>query len=160
MTLFSPTRDQALQLDRQDPLAGFRGQFVIDDPELIYLDGNSLGRLPKAVIERVQKAVEQEWGADLIRGWNKGWWQAPVRVGEKIAPLIGAAAGQVIVSDQTSVNLFKLAAAALNLRPDRRRIVTDALNFPSDLYVLQGVVKILSPAGGRVGGVRPPYRNQ
>ncbi|HEY2980367.1 MAG TPA: kynureninase [Anaerolineales bacterium] len=140
---FSPSREYALQLDQQDPLAAFREQFIIDDPDLIYLDGNSLGRLPKAVIERMHKAVEEEWGTDLIRGWNAGWWEAPVRVGEKIAALVGAAPGQVIVSDQTSLNLFKLASAALALRPHRKRIVTDTFNFPSDLYVLQGLVKLL-----------------
>jgi len=142
---FELSREYALQLDRQDSLAAYRGEFVIDDPDLIYLDGNSLGRMPKAVIQRMRVAVEEEWGKDLIRSWNKGWWQAPVRVGEKIAPLLGAAPGQVIVSDQTSVDLFKLAAAALALRPERKRIVTDTFNFPSDLYILQGIVKLLLP---------------
>lgn len=158
---FSRSREYAFQLDRQDPLASYRNGFVIDDPDLIYLDGNSLGRLPKAVIDRMRVAVEQEWGTDLIRGWNKGWWEAPVRVGEKVAGLIGAAPGQVIVSDQTSVNLFKLATASLNLRPTRRRIVTDTLNFPSDLYILQGVVKLLGDrhevirVGVQDGGITP-----
>ena len=147
MTNFSPSIDYAKQLDRQDPLASSREQFAINDPELIYLDGNSLGRMPKAVVERMQKAVEEGWGTDLIRGWNKGWWEAPVRIGEKIASVLGAAEGQVIVSDQTSLNLYKLATAALTLRPDRKRIITDTFNFPSDLYILQGIVKLLSTAG-------------
>jgi len=91
----------------------------------------------------VNRAVEAEWGSDLIRSWNKGWWEAPARIGELVAPLIGAGPGQVIISDQTSLNLFKLATAALGLRPGRSRIVTDALNFPSDLYVLQGIASML-----------------
>ena len=149
MTNFSPTLDFAKQLDSQDPLASYREQFVINDPDLIYLDGNSLGRMPKAVIPRMQQAVSEEWGNDLIRGWNKGWWEAPTRIGEKIASLIGAAEGQVIVGDQTSINLYKVATAALTLRPNRERILTDTFNFPSDLYILQGIVKLLS-SGGRV----------
>ena len=143
MTNFSAARLYAQQLDSQDLLASYREQFVINDPDLIYLDGNSLGRMPRAVIERMQKAVEDEWGTDLIRGWNKGWWEAPARIGEKIASLLGAANGQVIVNDQTSLNLYKLATAALTLQPDRKRIITDTFNFPSDLYILQGIVKLL-----------------
>jgi len=139
---FNPSRDFACQLDTQDELASFRSQFVIPDPNLIYLDGNSLGRLPKAAAERVSAAIA-EWGSDLIRGWNKGWWDSPARVGEKIARLVGAGPGQVIVCDSTSVNLFKLVMAALALHPRRRRIVTDTLNFPSDLYILQGCVNLL-----------------
>ena len=142
MTNFSATREYARQLDKTDSLASYRAQFVINDPALIYLDGNSLGRMPKAVRARMQKAVDDEWGTDLIRGWNKGWWEAPTRIGEKIASLLGAANGQVIVSDQTSLNLYKLATAALTLRPDRKHIITDTFNFPSDLYVLQGIVKL------------------
>jgi kynureninase len=120
MTNFSPSREFAVQLDQQDSLASYREQFVVNDPDLIYLDGNSLGRLPKSVIERMKKAVEEEWGIDLIRGWNKGWWEAPTRIGEKIASLIGAAEGEVIAGDQTSINLFKLATAALTLQPQKK----------------------------------------
>ncbi|GAB4463340.1 MAG: kynureninase [Anaerolineales bacterium] len=146
MTTFSPTLSFAQHLDSLDPLASFRDQFVITDPDLIYLDGNSLGRLPKAAAERAKQIVDEEWGGGLIRGWNKGWWDAPRRVGDKIGALIGAAPGQVIVSDTVSVNLFKLAAAALTLQPHRKRIITDTLNFPSDLYILQGIVNLLSPS--------------
>ena len=146
MTKFSSSLDYAKQLDQQDPLASFRAQFVISDPDLIYLDGNSLGRLPKATTERMRQVVEQEWGADLIRGWNQDWWHAPVRIGEKIAGLVGAAPGQIIVCDSVSINLFKLASAALSLRPARTKIITDTLNFPSDLYILQGLANML---GGR-----------
>jgi kynureninase len=142
MINFSTFREFAAQLDKQDPVASYRDQFVVNDPDLIYLDGNSLGRLPKAVIERIQKAVQEEWGTDLIRGWNKGWWETPTRIGEKIALLLGAAEGQVVVGDQTSINLFKLAAAALTLNSERKRVITDTFNFPSDLYILQGIVKL------------------
>ncbi|UCH11377.1 MAG: kynureninase [Fidelibacterota bacterium] len=140
------TSDEARALDRHDTLAPFRDRFVVDQPGLIYLNGNSLGRLPKATAERMREVVEQEWGCDLIRGWNRSWYEAAVRIGEKVAQLVGAAPGQVILSDSTSVNLFKLVLAALELRPDRNRIVSDTLNFPSDLYVLQSCVRLL---GGR-----------
>jgi kynureninase len=139
---FSTSLDFAKQLDQQDPLASYREQFVTSDPDLIYLDGNSLGRLPKSVIERMKKAVEEEWGTDLIRGWNKSWWESPTRIGNKIASLLGAADGQVVVGDQTSINLFKLATAALTLQPQKKRIITDTFNFPSDLYILQGIIKL------------------
>ena len=140
---FNPSHSFAENLDSQDPLSPFRARFVIDDPALIYLDGNSLGRLAYASLARIQPLVDQEWGRDLIRGWNQSWWEAPIRIGEKIARLVGAASGQVIACDTVSVNLFKLAAAALALRPDRTSIITDTLNFPSDLYILQGLVRLL-----------------
>src|SRR5687767_4136186 len=156
MTNFSTSPDFAKQLDQQDSLASYREQFVANDSDLIYLDGNSLGRLPKSVIERMQKAVEEEWGTDLIRGWNKGWWESPSRIGNKIGSLLGAAEGQVVVGDQTSINLFKLATAALTLQPQKKRIITDTFNFPSDLYILQGIVRLLTPSPkvgeGRGGG--------
>jgi kynureninase len=140
------SRAYATQLDQADELARFRGRFVVDEPDLIYLDGNSLGRLPKEVIHRMATGVEAEWGKRLIRSWNEGWWEAPLRVGNKIATLVGAGPDQIAVCDQTSVNLFKLVMAALKLNPERHRIITDTLNFPSDLYVLQGIVELL---GGR-----------
>ncbi|HEX5943365.1 MAG TPA: kynureninase [Anaerolineales bacterium] len=143
MTNLSAAREFAAQLDQQDPLASYREQFVANDPDMIYLDGNSLGRLPTSVIERMEKAVEEEWGTDLIRGWNKGWWDSPSRIGNKIASLLGAAEGQVVVGDQTSINLFKLATAALTAQPRKKRIITDTFNFPSDLYVLQGIDHLL-----------------
>jgi kynureninase len=134
--------EYARELDRDDELVRFRGEFVIDDPDLIYLDGNSLGRLPKATASRIRDVSQIEWGGRLIRGWNDGWFTAPQRIGAKIAGLIGARPDEVILADSTSVNLFKLVAAALQVRPDRRTIVTDDLNFPSDLYVLEGAVKL------------------
>jgi len=149
MTNFSPSLDFARQLDSQDPLASYRDQFVITDPDLIYLDGNSLGRMPKVAQERAKQVVKEQWGNDLIRGWNKGWWEAPQRVGDKIGGLIGAAHGQVIVNDTVSLNLFKLATSALTLQPNRKRIITDTFNFPSDLYILQGITNLLD---GRVDG--------
>ena len=143
MNNFSAALSFARELDVQDKLASLREAFVISDPDLIYLDGNSLGRLPKAAIERAKQVVEKEWGEGLIRSWNTNWWESPVRVGDKIGKLIGAANGQVLVSDNTSVNLFKLVMAALTHHPGRKRIVTDRLNFPSDLYILQGCVESL-----------------
>jgi kynureninase len=140
---FETGEDFARQLDRLDDLARYRQEFYITDPDLIYLDGNSLGRLPLATRDRIRAVVEQDWGVDLIRSWNANWYQAPARVGDKIARLLGAAPGQVLVSDSTSVNLFKLACAALMLRPGRERIVSDTLNFPSDLYILQGIIPLL-----------------
>jgi kynureninase len=136
-------RADALALDRADPLAAFRDRFALPDG-VIYLDGNSLGALPKATAGRLAGLVATEWGGDLIRSWTKhGWIDLPLRVGDKIARLIGARPGEVAVADSTSVNLFKLMAAALRLRPDRRVIVSDVGNFPTDLYVAQGLVELL-----------------
>jgi kynureninase len=142
-TRFNAAPELAGELDSRDELASCRARFVISDPDLLYFDGNSLGRLTKASLDRASQVVEEEWGRGLIRGWNEGWWEATSRVGDKIGQLIGAAAGRVIVSDTTSINLFKLTLAALVLHPERMRIVTDSLNFPSDLYILQGCVHVL-----------------
>jgi kynureninase len=132
--------------DACDPLAHARERFFIPDG-VIYLDGNSLGVLPASAHARVSHVVEQEWGADLIRSWNKNdWIGMPARLGARIAPLIGAAADEVIVADSTSVNLFKLAAAAVALRKPRRIILTERSNFPTDLYVLQGLEQMLGGA--------------
>src|SRR5215207_1534144 len=133
------TRSRAEALDAADPLAPFRDRFVVADPELIYLDGNSLGRLPAATSERLRRAVEDEWGRGLIRSWSE-WIELPRRVGDAIATgVLDARPGEVLMSDSTTVNLYKLAAAALDARPGRRIIVTDDDNFPTDLYVLQGL---------------------
>jgi len=133
----------AAELDAADELAPFRARFVDDDPDLIYLDGNSLGRLPLAATELANDLVRQQWGGRLIRGWNEGWFTAPEHLGAKIAQLIGAHPDEVLVADSTSVNLFKLAVAALRAQAGRSRIISDDLNFPSDLYVLQGVIDLL-----------------
>ena len=140
---FDSSVELARQLDEQDELARFREEFVFPQPDLIYLDGNSLGRLPRRTVDRMRRAVEEEWGRDLIRGWNAGWWDSPGRVGDKIGRLLGAGPGQVVVSDTTSVNLFKLVMVALEMTSGRDRIVSDVLNFPSDLYILQGCVRLL-----------------
>lgn len=143
MKNFSTSRDFALQLDMQDKLASFKEAFVIPDPSLVYFDGNSLGMMPKVAQEKSRQIIDEQWGKDLIRGWNKGWWDAPSRVGDKIGQLIGAAAGQTLVGDTVSVNLFKLATSALTLQPNKTRIITDTFNFPSDLYILQGINQML-----------------
>ena len=137
------TRDDALALDAADALAPFRAAF--DLPEgLIYLDGNSLGPPPSAALERLAAVARHEWGEDLIRSWNTaGWIDAPLRVGDKIARLIGAQPREVAVADSTTVNLFKLAAGALSLRPGRRGILTETGNFPTDAYALQGLAALL-----------------
>ncbi|MDB5425004.1 MAG: kynU, partial [Phenylobacterium sp.] len=138
------TRDDAAALDAADPLAGFRAAF--DLPQgVIYLDGNSLGPPPKTALARLADVAAREWGGDLIRSWNvNGWLEAPLRVGGKIAGLIGAKPHEVAVADSTSVNLFKLAAGALSLRPGRTTILSETGNFPTDLYVLQGLAALLS----------------
>lgn len=133
------TREDAVARDAADPLAGYRERFVVDDPELLYLDGNSLGRLPAATVDRLLHVAQQEWGHGLVRSWP-GWIDLPVRAGDLIGThLLGAAPGQTIVSDSTTVNLYKLAAAALDARPGRRVIVTDDANFPTDRYVVEGL---------------------
>lgn len=132
----------ALELDGADVLNSFRSRFRIEDPETIYLDGNSLGRLPELTAVHLDKVIAEEWGARLIRSWNEGWYDRASRIGDKIAGIIGAEPGEVIVSDSTSVNLFKLACAALFHQPGRNRIVSDGFNFPSDLYILQGIVRM------------------
>lgn len=140
----------AQSLDAADPLARFRSCFAHPDPNLIYVDGNSLGRLPLTALTQVRELVEQQWGERLIRSWNEGWFDAPERIGAKIAALIGAQPDEVIVADSTSVNLFKLLVAGLRYveaqAPKRTRVLTDDLNFPSDLYIAQGVIDLL---GGR-----------
>lgn len=133
----------AAQLDAQDPLAQFRERFVIADSDLIYMDGNSLGRLPRATLPLAENIITHQWGERLIRSWNEGWFDTPERVGAKIAQLIGAQPDEVIVADSTSINLFKLAVAALRNQYGRLHILTDNLNFPSDLYILQGAIDLL-----------------
>lgn len=133
----------AHELDAQDELASFRDEFVINDRSLIYLDGNSLGRLPKRTVEFMRNVIEGEWGGRLIRAWNEGWINTPAELGARIARLVGAQADEVVVTEATSINLFKLTAAALRARPSRTKIVSDAINFPSDLYILQGIIDLI-----------------
>jgi kynureninase len=134
----------AHELDAQDELASFRDEFVLNDPSLIYLDGNSLGRLPKRTANFMRHAIEREWGKRLIRVWNDGWINTPTELGAKIARLVGAQADEILVTEATSINLFKLAIAALQARPNRAKVVSDVLNFPSDLYILQGIIDLLA----------------
>jgi kynureninase len=135
------TREDALALDAADPLAHLRQQFDIP-PGLIYLDGNSLGVMPKATPARVQQVVTQEWGVGLIGSWNSaGWMELAPRIGDKIGRLIGAAPGECVAADSTSVNLFKVLSAALSIAradaPQRTRIVSERSNFPTDLYIAE-----------------------
>ena len=148
------TRDDCAALDRADPLREMRHRFAIP-PGLIYLDGNSLGMLAKHVGARVAEAINHQWGETLIGSWNvHGWFHLPQKIGDRIARLIGAPASSVVAGDTISVNLFKLLGSALKLRPQRKTILTDSGNFPSDLYMAQGlrdllddghVVKIVAP---------------
>jgi len=136
-------REQALALDAEDPLAPWRDRFTLPEG-VIYLDGNSLGALPKAVPPRLKRAVEQEWGVGLIRSWNDAdWYLAPQRIGARIAQLVGAAADEVIVADSTSANLFKVLIAALRLRPGRKRILGERGDFPTDAYIASGVAGLM-----------------
>lgn len=133
------TLDEARQLDGADPLREFRGRFDLPDG-VIYLDGNSLGALPKATPARLEQVLRGEWGDGLIRSWNDAdWITLPQRIGAKIAPLIGAGPDEVIVCDSVSVNLFKLIGAALNMRPGRKVILSEPGNFPTDLYMIAGL---------------------
>ena len=135
------SRAHAESLDSADELAGFRDRFVIDDPALIYLDGNSLGRLSKATEARLIEVIRTEWGGDLVRHWDD-WLPLPGVIGDRLGhALLGVAPGQVVVGDSTTVNLYKGASAALDARPDRRVVVTDSENFPTDRYVLEGLVQ-------------------
>jgi kynureninase len=137
------TRADAEALDAADDLATLRREFVLPEG-VVYLDGNSLGALPRRAAERVRDVVEREWGRDLIRSWNdNGWIDLPGRVAGLLGPLIGASADEVAVADSTSVDAFKLLAGGLRLRPGRRVIVSEEANFPTDLYVAQGLARLL-----------------
>jgi kynureninase len=137
-------RDEIASWDRDDPLRPFRDEFLVPEG-LVYLDGNSLGVLPRRTPARISELVEQEWGVDLIRSWNEhDWIHYPRRVGDLIARIVGAEPGEVVAADSTSVNLFKLLGAAVRLRPDRSVILSERENFPTDLYVAQGLCELLS----------------
>ena len=143
MSELSITRADCLARDAQDPLAPLRERFDLP-PNLIYLDGNSLGARPRAALERAAQVVAREWGRDLITSWNTaGWFDMPKRLGERLGPLIGAAPGEVAVTDTTSLNLFKALAAAVHMQQDaqpaRRVIVTERSNFPTDIYMAEGL---------------------
>ena len=137
------TREACLQADQHDPLAGFRSRFALPEG-VIYLDGNSLGPMPVTASRRAAEVITEEWGTELIRAWNtRGWFDLPAKLGDMVSPLIGGQAGETVVTDSTSINLFKAVAAALTIqeadRPGRRVIISERENFPTDLYILQGL---------------------
>jgi len=139
----SLSRGEAEALDAADPLAGLRQEFDLPDG-VIYLDGNSLGPPPRTALARLSQTAAAEWGRDLILSWNlNGWMEAPLRIGGKIARLVGAEPHEVAVADSTSVNLFKLAAGALSLRPGRTTLLAQTGEFPTDLHILQGLAALL-----------------
>ena len=140
---FKADQASAKEMDLQDPIAGFREKFVVSDPDLIYLDGNSLGRLPESTLPHLEHAAKHQWGDQLIRSWNQGWFRKPQALGARLAELIGAEEDEVLICDTTCINLFKLTIAALRSKPNRKKIVSDELNFPSDLYVFQGAADLL-----------------
>ncbi|GAA3544230.1 kynureninase [Nonomuraea rosea] len=136
-------RDRCLALDAADPLREFRDEFVLPEGT-VYLVGNSLGALPRRTAERVRRAVEDEWGRELVGGWNAaGWYTQPLTLGDRLAPLIGAGPGQVVVGNSTSIAIHQAVAAASRLRPERRVIVSDVRNFPTDHYMVQGLAGLL-----------------
>ncbi|WP_267269340.1 kynureninase [Pseudomonas protegens] len=140
-------KNHCLSLDEQDPLAPLRQQFALPEG-VIYLDGNSLGARPVAALERARQVIEQEWGDGLIRSWNSaGWRDLSQRLGDRLAPLIGAGSGEVVITDTTTINLFKVLSAALRVQaeraPERRVIVSESSNFPSDLYIAEGLTQML-----------------
>ena len=132
------TRDDALALDANDPLAGFRDRFHIPNPDVVYLDGNSLGMPPKRTLERLREVYENDWATGLIRSWDH-WIDLPQRVGNQVARLIGARDGEVVVHDTTTMNVYQLVHAAIALRPDRRVIAISDHDFPTDRYVVDGI---------------------
>ena len=137
-------RAYALELDKNDPLAEYRSKFVITDPNLCYLDGNSLGRLPHATVKAVSDFLSQEWGNEVVTGWSH-WIDEAQVAGDLLGrAALGAGPGQVLVCDTTSVNFYQLCLAAINARPGRKTIITDAANFPTDRYILEGIARQLS----------------
>ncbi|MCY4239208.1 MAG: kynureninase [Rhodospirillaceae bacterium] len=137
------TRNDCVARDNADPLARMREHFDVPD-DMIYLDGNSLGALPHATKDRLRQTIEDQWGLDLIKSWNKhDWYTMPLRCGQKLSKFIGAKPTEVVCADSTSVNLFKLLATALAARSDRKVIVSERSNFPTDLYIAQGLIGML-----------------
>jgi kynureninase len=134
-------RQYALELDKNDPLARFKSQFVISDPEMCYLDGNSLGRLPKATVTAINDFMTKEWGPEVVTGWSH-WVDEAQPTGDLLGEAaLGAGPGQVLVCDTTSVNFYQLCLAAIHARPGRKTIITDAANFPTDRYILDGIAQ-------------------
>ena len=134
------SRDDAHRLDLADPLASFRADFLIPDDGLIYLDGNSLGRTPKATVERLKRVVETEWAADLVNSWSH-WLDMPRRVGDRMGAIIGSRPGEVAVHDNTTLNIYQAVHMALGLRPDRTVVSVATDDFPTDRYVVEGIAR-------------------
>lgn len=132
---------KAKEADTTDKLSQFRDQFFKTGENMIYLDGNSLGKLPQATLELTKLLIQEQWGNRLIRSWNEHWMDLPQKIAGKIARIIGAQEDEVFVGDTTSINLYKLAFAALQMEPSKKKILSDSLNFPTDLYILQGLVR-------------------
>ena len=153
--MIAPGREELRERDRVDPLARFRARFRLP-PGVLYLDGNSLGPPPRTVAERLEALVSEEWGRDLIASWNRhGWFELPERVGARIAPLLGVASDEVIAADSVSVNLFKLLGALLERAGGRRVLLADRGNFPTDLYLAEGLAGLLRERGVRLRLVDP-----
>ena len=141
MTSTMTSREACVARDTVDPLRTFRDRFVLPEG-IIYLDGNSLGPMPRAAAGILNRTIEREWGHDLIKSWNSaGWFDMPARLGDRVGALIGAAPGQTLVCDTTSINLYKAVHAAIGLRPDRNVIIAEDESFPTDLYILEGAMK-------------------
>src|SRR5215213_6451596 len=168
----SPSADaNPAELDAGDPLGTFRRRFVIPDPGLVYLDGNSLGRPPLRAIERLARVATEEWAGELVRGWDH-WLSAPRAVGDLLGTrLLGARPDEVALCDSTTIDFYRLASAALDARPDRRVVITDRANFPTDRYVLEGLARdrareiawldpdpIAGPTADDVGGAIDAHR--
>ena len=151
------SREACVALDAGDPLAVFRDRFVMPDG-VIYLDGNSLGPMPRAAASLLDRTITREWAHDLIKSWNSaGWFEMPLRLGNRVGALIGAAAGQTVVCDTTSINLYKAVHAAMALRPDRNVVVAEAASFPTDLYIIEGAMKSAGrPMRRRLVGIDGP----
>jgi kynureninase len=151
------SREACVARDASDPLAVFRDRFVMPDG-VIYLDGNSLGPMPRAAASLLDRTITREWAHDLIKSWNSaGWFEMPLRLGDRVGALIGAAAGQTVVCDTTSINLYKAVHAAMALRPDRNVVVAEAASFPTDLYIIEGAMKSAGrPMRRRLAGLDGP----
>ena len=136
------TRENCVDLDARDPLAPLRAEFVLAENE-IYLDGNSLGPLSQGTRRRVAEVIDHEWAEGLVRSWNKAkWMDAPLALGDRLAPLIGARPGEVLVADTLTFLLAKIIGGSLELRPERHVVITDAVNFHSDLYIVAGMARL------------------
>jgi kynureninase len=151
------SRDACVARDASDPIGALRDRFVVPDG-VIYLDGNSLGPMPRAAAAALRRTIEQEWGQDLIKSWNSaGWFDLPLRLGDRVGALIGAAPGQSVVCDTTSINLYKAVHAAIGLRPGRDVVIAEAASFPTDLYIIEGAMGSAGrPMQRRLVGVDGP----